>query len=197
MHEWSLLLASLCWTQGVRSGYPTQHYFASIIHQRYHVILTQTAIMTYHSEREQCHWGLLQACPLFNFGKGTELHNGSPLPLLFGLHAPRLQTQCPHPSPPAAPTPPLWGSTYCPRFTKLILLTYWLLILMFVVVTVVFVSTFPYAYAICLSLYHSTNSSNKTGPEKSIRHLVRYVQCAKSSAMFMSRRVNSQAPSSS
>lgn len=25
--------------------------------------------MTCHSEREQCHWGLLQACPLCNFGR--------------------------------------------------------------------------------------------------------------------------------
>lgn len=80
----------------------------------------------------------------------------------------RLQTQQPHPSPPTAQTPPF------PRkhpqsllYFFFVLVTYWLLILRVVVVTVVLLSHFlRCSYDICLSLYHSTNSSNKTGPNE-------------------------------
>lgn len=44
MHEWSLLLVSLCWKQQVRSGSPTQYDFASIITQTaiWHVTVTES-----------------------------------------------------------------------------------------------------------------------------------------------------------
>lgn len=124
--------------------------------------------MTCHSEREQCHWGLLQACPLCNFGRE---HNSRMTALrllaLGSMH------RCCKPSaptlahPPTAQTPPLTGSTHSDCFTIFVLFTYWLKILIVAVVTVRF--CFPVLlcnYNICLSLYHSTNSSNKTGPDK-------------------------------
>lgn len=74
--------------------------------------------------------GLLQACPLCNFDKGTKCHNGTPMPLQPGC-----KPSVPTLAPPTAPAPPRRGSTNCPCFT-IFILSYWLLIPF--VVTVVF-----------------------------------------------------------
>lgn len=79
-------------------------------------------------------------------------------------HAPRLQTQYPHPSPTHNPNPSSM------RKHKLSLF-YHFHIVVLVVDSVrchscIFPQTLLHIYDICLSLYHSTNSSNKTGPEK-------------------------------
>lgn len=94
--------------------------------------------MTRHSERQQCHWGLLQACPLCNFGRK---HNSTMAALrlcdLGSMH-PGCKPSAPtlaHPQ----PKPLLYEEA--PTVTALpffILLTYWLLFLIVVIVTVVF-----------------------------------------------------------
>lgn len=73
--------------------------------------------MTCHSERESN--AASDCCKLAHCATsvGNRTPHGSPLPPHSRQHAARLQTQCPRPSPPSARTSPLWGSTYCPRFT--------------------------------------------------------------------------------
>lgn len=79
----------------------------------------------------------------------------------------RLQTQQPHPSPPTAPTPPF------PRKHPQSLLYFFCIGYLLVIDSQSRCChsciTFPFlrcSYDICLSLYHSTNSSNKTGPNE-------------------------------
>lgn len=138
--------------------------------------------------------GLLQACPLCNFDKGTKRHNGHPLPLHPGC-----KPSVPTLAPPTALAPPLRGSTNRPCF-------YHFHIVVLVVDSVrchscIFSQTWLCIYDICLSLYHSTNSSNKTGPEKR-RDIMNLStgRCARLSqfcCIFVEARVYSQAPSSS
>lgn len=125
--------------------------------------------MTCHSEREQCHWGLLQASPLCNFGRE---HNSTMTALR--LHA----LGSTHPgSKPSAPTlahpqpepllyreaPPVTVSPF------LYCCTYWLLILIAVVVTVVFFfSIFHFASAAMTSVFPCTIP--QTRPTKLARH---------------------------
>lgn len=137
--------------------------------------------------------GLLQACPLCNCDKGTKCHNGTPLPLHPGC-----KPSVPTLAPPTAPAPPLRGSTNCPCFT-IFILSYWLLIPFVVTVVFFFFQTWLCTYDICLSLYHSTNSSNKTGPakRKDNMHLISCAQLSQFCRIFLEACVYSQAPSSS
>lgn len=140
MHEWSLLLVSLCWRHGVRRGSPTQYHFASVILEWYHVIRTQTPIW-HVTVRETNATGDCSKLACFSREHDSTmavLH----LRALSSMH-PGCKPSAPtlaHPQP--DPPPPLQGSTYCHRVTIFfVLLTYWLLILI-VVVTVVFFSHF-------------------------------------------------------
>lgn len=111
--------------------------------------------MTCHSEREQCHWGLLQVCPLCHFGREDNstmtalrfLALGS-MPLCCKPSAPTLA------HPPTAQTPPLTGSTHSDCFTIFVLFTYWLKILIVAVVTVRFF--LPFCFATITSVFPCT-----------------------------------------
>ena len=165
MHEWSLL-GSLCWRQGW--GVVLLPIPFCFHHPRMIPCYPNTdSNMTCHSEREQRHWGLLQACPLCNFGREHYSTMAALRLRALGSMHPGCKPSAPTPSPPTepllyqeAPTVTALPYLYC--------CTYWLLILIVVIVTVFFFfsSISLCTYDICLSLYHSTNSSNKTGPDK-------------------------------
>lgn len=198
MREWTRLLVSLCCRRGVRSGSLTQLPF-----RFHHPSMipcdpnTNSNKMTCDTERQQCPRRLLPACPLRNLDKGPKPPRWHPSASALSSMHPGCRPSVPTLAPPATLTPPLWGSTNCPCFT-----------IFHIVVLVVdsvrchsciFPKTLHRIYDICLSLYHSTNSSNKTGPEerKAEIDLIRGVQGSQLGHIHVDARVYSQAPSSS
>lgn len=120
--------------------------------------------MTCHSEREQCHWGLLQACPLCNFSREHYSTMAALRICTLGSMRPGckpIALTLAHPQPETPSFTWRTHSTHSHCFTIFVLLTYWLLILIVVVVTVVFFFHFPFCSAAMTSAFPCTTPQTR------------------------------------